>query len=87
MGSCGHGPFDNDDAADWASQFSELDGSAGLAAIHEAFSAAARDGYLEAPDGSVAVAAAEVVAHLVAPEATADTACGSAALSGPRGRG
>lgn len=80
MGAWGHGPFDNDDAADWASQFSELDGPAGLAAIFEALHSVAADGYVEAPEGSAAVAAAQVVAHLVAPESTSDTAYGSAAL-------
>lgn len=56
------GPFDNDDALDWVWELSE---SEDLSVVEEALQAATRSsGYLEAPTGSVALAAAEVVAAL-----------------------
>jgi hypothetical protein len=51
--------FDNDDALDWASQCARSDGPA---FVSVALNAALADGYLEAPECSMAVAAAEVVA-------------------------
>lgn len=51
--------FGNDDAMDWANQCT---GSNGPKFIAFSLDAALSDGYLEAPDGSAAVAAAEVVA-------------------------
>ena len=57
------GPFDNDDALDWVW---ELESSADFSAIESALAPAAhRHSYLEAPDGSMAIAAAEVVAALL----------------------
>jgi Domain of unknown function (DUF4259) len=64
MGAWGAGAFDNDDAADWESEFADAYEAAGLTLIMDALAAAAEaDGsdYLEAPAGSRAVAAAEVV--------------------------
>ncbi|MCU4122376.1 DUF4259 domain-containing protein [Variovorax sp. N23] len=58
-GAWGEGPFDNDDAQDW---LIECSSSAGPGTIAEAINAALRPGYLEADAGSVAVAAAEVIA-------------------------
>ena len=62
MGAWGPGSFENDDAMDW------LDGLArghGATPIRDALSAAAEsDGYVEAPEASAALAAAEVVAAL-----------------------
>ncbi|MEZ2298001.1 DUF4259 domain-containing protein [Variovorax sp. RCC_210] len=58
-GAWGEGPFDNDDARDWLIECSR---SAGAGTIAEAINAALRPGYLEADAGSVAVAAAEVIA-------------------------
>ena len=56
------GPFDNDDALDWVWELSE---SSDLSVVEEALqSAISTSGYLEAPTGSIAVAAAEVVAAL-----------------------
>lgn len=56
------GSFDNDDALDWVWELSETDD---LSLIEEALqSAVEASGYLEAPTGSVALAAAEVVAAL-----------------------
>ena len=63
MGSWGFGSFENDDAADWAADLAEM-GEAAL--IDEAFErvlVAASD-FIEAPDASCALAAAEVVAAL-----------------------
>lgn len=57
------GSFDNDDASDWVY---ELESSTGLSTIGDALSAASDvRGYIEAPTGSVALAAAEVVAALL----------------------
>ncbi len=56
------GPFDNDDALDWIWELSESDD---LSVVKNALRGAAdASGYLEAPTGSVALAAAEVVAAL-----------------------
>ena len=56
------GPFDNDDALDWVWELSE---SNDLSVVEEALqSAISTSGYLEAPTGSIALAAAEVVAAL-----------------------
>lgn len=53
------GSFDNDDALDWAGQCAR---SKGTSLISATLNAALVDGYLEAPECSAAVAAAEVVA-------------------------
>lgn len=58
-GAWGEGPFDNDDAQHWLIECSR---SAGAGTIVTAINAALRPGYLEADAGSVAVAAAEVIA-------------------------
>ena len=55
MGAWGYLPFENDDALDW---LDELDGG-GAEVVRQALSRAG-DRYVEAPDGSVALAAAEV---------------------------
>ncbi len=56
------GPFDNDDALDWVWELSESDDLSVVAsAVHGAIEASS---YLESPTGSIAVAAAEVVAAL-----------------------
>jgi Domain of unknown function (DUF4259) len=65
MGAWGVGSFDNDDAADWLND--QLRRSADLRPIQTALDAVAQldpTGYLEAPEASAAVAAAEVVAAL-----------------------
>ena len=57
------GPFENDDALDWVW---ELESSSDLSAIEAALRAGANnDSYIEAPTGSAAIAAAEVVAALL----------------------
>ncbi|MDO6388457.1 DUF4259 domain-containing protein [Uliginosibacterium sp. 31-12] len=58
-GAWDSGSFDNDDALDWAGQCIKSKGSSLLSAT---LNAALVDGYLEAPECSAAVAAAEVVA-------------------------
>ena len=61
MGAWGHGPFENDDAGDWVW---ELEESEDFSVVQAALETVTRPGidYIEAPDCSVAVAAAEVVA-------------------------
>jgi len=63
----GAGAFDNDDAADWDLDFENADQATGLKLIADALTAAAQADssiYLDAPDGSRAVAAAEAVASI-----------------------
>jgi hypothetical protein len=62
MGAWGIGNFDNDDAADWAYELGESRGAQILVAALEQ---ATSEGYLEAPECSVALAAAEIVAALL----------------------
>ena len=59
MGAWGRGSFDNDDAADWAL---ELEAADNLLPLADAFDLPT--GYLEAPDGCIALAAAEVLLAL-----------------------
>lgn len=62
MGAWSTDAFGNDDACDWAYRLEESDD---LSAIIETLEATIqREGYLEAPLGSEAVAACEVVARL-----------------------
>ena len=58
-GAWGEGSFDNDDALDWVAECVK---SATPAPVLAAVDAAVRSKYVEAPAGSAAVAAAEVVA-------------------------
>lgn len=60
MGAWGSGPFENDDACDWLDELAD----SGVAALRAALALADDAAYLEAPDGSVIVAAAEVVAQM-----------------------
>ena len=57
MGAWAEGSFGNDDALDWVNELS----AAGVSAITGAFDTAGAR-YLQAPDGSMIIAAAEVVA-------------------------
>jgi hypothetical protein len=62
MGAWGAGSFENDDALDWAS---ELAGSSGVAAVEDALDLSATSAeYLEAPECSIGLAAAETVAAM-----------------------
>jgi hypothetical protein len=58
-GAWGDGSFENDDALDWVGQCTQ---STGTKVVSTALTAALKAQYLEAPEGSAAVAAAEVVA-------------------------
>ena len=60
MGAWDTGPFDNDDAADWVYELEEaVDATIVRAALRSVVESL---GYLESPNASVAIAAAEVVA-------------------------
>lgn len=63
MGAWGHNTFDNDDAADW---IADLEDTSDMSAILDALNGVTDDAddYIEAPECSNAVAAAEVVASL-----------------------
>ena len=62
-GAWGMGPFENDDALDWVW---ELEESTDFSVIEAALRPATSSGsYIEAPSGSYAIAAAEVVAALM----------------------
>jgi len=58
-GAWGDGSFENDDALDWVADCVK---SATPVPVSAAIDAAVRSKYIEAPEGSAAVAAAEVVA-------------------------
>lgn len=61
MGAWGHGSFDNDDAMDWLQEFDAAGAAAATAALSHVTSL--KDGdYLEAPEASMALAAAELIA-------------------------
>ncbi|MFN7589071.1 MAG: DUF4259 domain-containing protein [Planctomycetota bacterium] len=60
MGTWGHGTFHNDDAADWLYELDE----GGLDVVDAALQAATLCGFLAAPEGCTALAAAEVVAAM-----------------------
>jgi Domain of unknown function (DUF4259) len=61
MGAWGIGPFENDDAQDFASEL-ESDGASAIRAALEAVALLEPEAYLEAPASSRAIAAAEVLA-------------------------
>jgi hypothetical protein len=85
MGAWGEGPFDNDDAGDWAYDFEGADQSEGLRLLTEALDVG--DDYLEAPEGAVAVAAATVVTWLRDPSSIPDSAYGEDAAAWVRASG
>lgn len=64
MGAWSHRIFDNDDAMDWVG---ELESAVDFGPISEAFDSVLEldDDFLEAPEASTALAAAEVVAALL----------------------
>jgi hypothetical protein len=64
MGAWSQGSFDNDDARDWV--WGELEGAEGAEPIAEAFVAVLQaDDHLGAPEASIGLAAAAVVAALL----------------------
>ncbi len=86
MGAWGAGPFDNDDAGDWAYDFEGADGAEGLRILGEALDVGG-DEYLEAPDGAIAVAAATVVTWLQEPSSIPESAYGEDAAAWVRSAG
>jgi uncharacterized protein DUF4259 len=58
-GAWGSGSFENDDALDWAKEFEE---KPTMAFVVASLKRVTGDGYIEAPEASAAIAAAEVVA-------------------------
>lgn len=71
MGAWSHEPFGNDDANDWAY---DLEGVSDLSLVETALDQALEtEGYLEAPEGSNAVAAVEVLAKLLGRGTQADS--------------
>ena len=60
MGAWGTGVYENDGAADWTADLA----SDGLSAVRAALAGVAEAGYIEAPEGAAAIAAADVVARL-----------------------
>lgn len=65
MGAWGVGPYENDDAADWAFEFSDADRAAGLRIIGSALRSAAdfaSSDYLDSDVAVPALAAADIVA-------------------------
>lgn len=60
------GNFENDDALDWAA---DLEFAEDLKPLKEAFKVIDESGYLEAPDCSNALAAAEIVSAIIHPKA------------------
>lgn len=61
MGAWGNGNFENDDALDWLQEF-ENGGAAAVAAALDHVTSLSEGDYLEAPEASMALAAAEIVA-------------------------
>lgn len=68
MGAWGHGPFDNDAAQDWIGEIVEDDLDA---AVRSALEVPLRGGNLELDEGSIAVAAAALVAAALDGETSA----------------
>ena len=77
MGAWGEGPFDNDDASDWAYHFDEADGVSGLEALSRALDVGAPQDYLESSEGAIAVAAATVVSWLQEPSVIPESPYGA----------
>lgn len=81
MGAWGEGPFENDDAGDWAYQFDGLDGATGLQVLADALALVEADEYLEAPEATAAVAAAAVVSWIHDPKAIPESPYSDAAAT------
>jgi hypothetical protein len=64
MGAWGSDSFENDDAADWVADFCDAPDPAVIVKALSAVADLDASQYLEAPDCSVGIAAAEVVAAL-----------------------
>lgn len=82
MGAWGAGPFDNDEAGDWSGEFDGVDDeSTGLRLLADALDLGEAHDHVEAPEGSIAVAAAAVVAWLHDPGAIPDSPYAEAAAA------
>jgi hypothetical protein len=64
MSAWGSGSFENDDAADWIAMFCEDPGKESIVDAFMGVVGMKEEEYLEAPECSIAIAAAEVVAAL-----------------------
>jgi len=80
VGAWGVEPFDNDDAADWSAEFEGAAEPAGLELLRSALAAVDSPGYLEAPDGAIGVAAAQVVAWLLQPDTAQESPYAAAVI-------
>lgn len=87
MGAWGAGPFDNDDASDWAYEFDGLDESSGIQALAAALESSQSGEYLDLADGANAVAAAAVVAWMRDPSTIPDGPYGESAANWVRTAG
>ena len=89
MGAWGAGPFENDDAADWVWDLEESSDDSVIASALGAVSDLSPDEYLEAPDATMGLAAAEVVAAAfgspapILPEGVANWIAGSHVVMSP----
>jgi hypothetical protein len=81
MGAWGDGPFDNDDASDWAYGFDGLDEAAGLQVVADALELGPPGEDVGAPEGANAVAAAAVVTWMRDPATIPDSPYGEAAAT------
>lgn len=63
MGAWSHNSFDNDDALDWIADLTESTGTKAIVDALDSVTDKAED-YIEAPECSIAIAAAEVVAAM-----------------------
>jgi hypothetical protein len=81
MGASGEGPFDNDDASDWAYGLDGAGAAAGLRMVAEALDVGEVGEYLEAPHGATAVAATAVVAWMRDPAAIPNSPYGEVAAT------
>jgi hypothetical protein len=72
MGAWSCESFGNDDACDWAAQLEEYEDLSLVEATLDAVLEAGDENYLEAPEASEAIAAAEVVARLQGNACTQD---------------
>jgi hypothetical protein len=81
MGAWDAGPFDNDDAGDWAYDFEGADEATGTQLIAEALDLGDPGDEVEAFEGSAAVAAANVVAWMRDPDAIPDSPYGEDAAT------
>jgi hypothetical protein len=64
MGAWGHSAFENDDALDWVAELEAAEDTSILMTVFEAVLEADED-YIEIPEASITIAAAEVVTALL----------------------